>query len=369
VTAGSPADPGAPPGRSAPRLAVIGPSFFSYVSAIAAEFAARGFSVRVFDEKHSNRPLAKLRYRTGLFAKRWQARDAHLDAIVDALRRDRVTDVFLVNTESADRRFVERLTALGMRVHLYMWDGVANKPGFVAILDAVTSKASFDPRDCERFGMRYIPLFAEAVFDEARHLALDPPAYDIGFCGTVHSSRTAIVGKLLAAMRHGTVRVGLMLYYHSRALLYGKGLAQPAVWKIARAVSFTSFAKPEIARLFATSRLVLDVPHPGQTGLTARTFEVLAAGTRLLTTHDRARAMLPANLAERIVAVADINEALALDFARFAPLPPLRDEQRYFLSLARFVDSLSDLADLARDDNRAVVGNARGSRQVDGLDA
>lgn len=347
-------------GRPAPRLAVIGPSFFSYVPAIAAAFAERGFAGRAFDEKHSNRPLAKLRYRTGIMAHRWPARDAHLAAIFESIAADGTTDVFLVNTESIGRAFVERLTANGVRVHLYMWDGVANKPGFVEVLDVVTSRASFDPRDCERFAMRYIPLFAEGLFDEARHLAAAEPAADIAFCGTVHSARVGIAAKLVAAKRRGRPRIALMMYYHSRALLYAKGIAQPAVWRIAREVSFTGFPKSAVARLFATSRLVLDVPHHGQTGLTARTFEVLASGARLLTTHARTRDMLPPEFADRIVVVRDIEEALQLDFCSLAPLPPLGDDQRYFLSLGRFVDALADLAGLSSPAGREVFRERQG---------
>jgi hypothetical protein len=333
------------PARFAARLAVIGPSFFSYVPAIAAVFRERGFAVSLFDEKHSNRPAAKLVYRLGL-AQRSKRAAAHLARILDEIRAAGVTDVFLINTETVGRSFVEELAGRGVRVHLYMWDGVANKPGFVGLLDAVASHGSFDPIDCERFGMAYIPLFAEAVFDEARELAAHEPAFDIGFCGTVHSSRTAIVAKMLAAARRQQLRLGLMLYYHSGFLLYLKGLVQPAVWRIARSVSFKGFAKPEIARLFAGSRMVLDVPHPGQTGLTARTFEALAAGSRLLTFHERAREMLPDFLLDRILVIDRIETALSFDFGNYAPLPPLTAEQRYYLSLDRFVDSLLGMAGL-----------------------
>lgn len=340
------------------RVAVIGPSFFAYVQAIADTFRARGFAVQAFDEKHSNRPLAKLRYRRGLYSRRRGPLAAHLASIRKALLAARTTDVFLINTETPDRGFVDRLKADGMRVHLYMWDGVSNKPGFVDLLDAIDSRASFDPRDCERFDMNYIPLFAERLFDEAGRSAGGVADYDISFCGTVHSSRTEIVARMLTAARNKSARIGLLLYYHSRALLYAKGIAQPAVWRIAPKVSFDSFGKSEIARMFATSRMVLDVPHPGQSGLTARTFEVLATGVRLLTMHDRARNLLPQSFADRVLTVAGIDQALAFDFAEMRPLPPLSAEQRYFLSLDRFVDALIAQAGIGRSESPLGAGAA-----------
>jgi len=336
------------PHSEAPRLAIIGPAFFSYVPAIAKAVNDRGVDAAVFDEKHSNRPLAKLLYRLGLHGRRWSPRQAHLDRLMAAIRAAQASDVFLINTEAIDRDFVQRLVTEGRRVHLYMWDGVANKPGFVDLLDLVASRGSFDPGDCERFAMTYIPLFAEPVFERAAQEAGGrEPEFDISFCGTVHSSRVAIVAKLLEARRRGRARIGLLLYYHSRALLYAKGLVQPDVWRIARAVSFRSFAKPVVASIFARSRLVLDVPHPGQTGMTARTFEVLLAGARLLTFHRRAAELLPASLAPRVIVVESIEQALALDFAGLPELAPLSDVEMQFLSLDRFVDQLLEMAEIA----------------------
>ena len=337
------------------RVAVIGPSFFSYVQAIAETFRARGFAVSVFDEKHSNRPLAKLRYRRGLYSRQRGPLAAHLAAIREDLVRAQTTDVFLINTETPDRAFVESLNALGMRVHLYMWDGAANKPGFPDLLGFVASFASFDPRDCERFAMRYIPLFAESLFDEAgREAEGQPPRYDICLCGTVHSSRTGVVARLLQAERAGRIRLGLLLYYHSRALLYAKSVTDRAVWKIARHISFKGFPKSDIAAMLAASRAVLDVPHHGQTGLTARTFEALATGTRLMTTHPRALELLPDSFVDRIVAIDGVEQALATDFAALAPLPPLTDEQRYYLSLDRFVDALAEMAGIGQSGGDAL---------------
>jgi hypothetical protein len=335
------------------RLAIVGPSFFSYVQSIADGFRERGFPVSAFDEKHSNRASAKLIYRLGL-AHVWKRATKHVAYILDEIQSFGATDVFLINVETVRQSFIEELTAQGVRVHLYMWDGAANKPGFIGLLDAVTSRGSFDPVDCERFGMVYIPLFAEPIFDEARNLAAGQPEFDISFCGTVHSTRTAMVAKLLSGMRRKQLRVGLMLYYHSRLLLYFKGLVQPAVWSIARFVSFAGFAKKEIARLFATSRMVLDVPHPGQTGLTARTFEVLAAGSRLLTTHERTRDMFPASFRDRIVVADHIERAMELNFSTFTPLPPLTEAQRYYLSQGRFLDALLTMSGLARLSDDAV---------------
>ncbi len=329
------------------RLAVIGPSFFSYVQDIVDRLTEKGVPAACFGEKHSEGVLSKLLYRLGLYNHRWAPKHAHLAWLRAAIKASEATDVLLVNVETIDRAFVQGLVDEERRVHVYMWDGVANKPGFVSYLDLLEGRGSFDPLDCERFDLTYIPLFAGEAFDASQWADEGEPEFDIAFCGTVHSSRIAIAAELLTADWARRRRIALMLYYHSRALLFIKGLVEPAVWRIVQLVSYRPFGKAEIARMMRRSRFVLDIPHHGQTGMTARTFEALMSGSRLLTFHRRVRELIPASLQDRITVIDDIRDAAAIDFDEHRRLPSLTSEERYFLSIDRFVDQLLAMAGVA----------------------
>ena len=187
--------------------------------------------------------------------------------------------------------------------------------------------------------MTYIPLFAEPIFAE-EEVATESYAADIGFCGTVHSSRVRILTRLSAIAPAQGIRLALMLYYHSRGLFRLKGLIDRNVWTLAPAISSTSFPKREIAAMFGRTRFILDVPHPGQSGMTARTFEALRSGSRLLTFNRAAATLLPESLQPRIKVIDDIEEAADIDYASCGRMPPLSPDERYFLSLGRFVDQL-----------------------------
>ncbi|WP_339345905.1 hypothetical protein [uncultured Sphingomonas sp.] len=326
------------------RLAVVGPTFFSYTQAIVAEFQRRGVSiVATFDEKHSNRVHDKILYRLGLAHHRLSALPRHLRAVTDGIIAASATDVLLVGVEVIDRAFVERLVQRDIRVHFYTWDGTANKDRFLSYLDLLSSRATFDPSDAARHAMAYVPLFAEAVFDERRHVSAPSRDLDVGFCGTVHSSRADIVTALMDVERPRPLRLQLMLYYHSRRLFALKALVSASAKRLLPQISDRSFSKEAIAAMFARSRYILDVPHPGQAGMTARTFEALLAGARLLTFGPAARTLLPDSFADRIATVTDAMELGRIDFDVAAPLPPLTDGQRYFLSIERFVDQLLTL--------------------------
>ncbi|MBD8620605.1 hypothetical protein IFT67_16915 [Sphingomonas sp. CFBP 13728] len=304
-------------------------------------FERRGVAVLTFDEKHSNRVRDKILYRLGMGHHRLSPLPRHLRQVTDQIVEACCTDVLLVGVEVIDRPFVERLVKQGIRVHFYTWDGTANKDRFLTYLDLLDSKATFDPNDSRDHRMAYIPLFAEALFDE-RLIGMAPARdQDIGFCGTVHSSRAGIIAALMSIDRPRPLRLGLMLYYHSRRLFGIKALVSRSARRVAPLISDTPFSKSAIADMFVRSRYILDVPHPGQSGMTARTFETLLAGARLLTLNASAEALLPSSFANRVTVIGDIADLASIDFDAVGPLPPLTHEQTYFLSLDRFLDQLS----------------------------
>lgn len=329
------------------RLAIIGPSFFSYVQAVAREFERRGIPTIEFDERHSNTPVTKVIYRLGLGRFRPGPKRRHLLGIRDAIRAARCTDVLLISVEVVDRDFIETLEREGMRVHLYLWDGVANKVGMSTLLTRVTNKGTFDPIDSETYSMPYIPLFAEMTFDEAVLKPAGPYTYDIGFCGTVHSSRSAVFARLLRAPWASRLRLNLMLYYQSRAILYIRGIADWNLWTLMPRISTSIFPKPMVAEMMGKTRFTLDIPHPGQSGMTMRTFEVLLAGSRLLTFNRVAAGRLPESLQARVRVIDHIDEVSDIDFEAYDRMPPLSPDERYYISLQRFVDQLLSMMRIA----------------------
>src|SRR5262249_28344680 len=110
-----------------------------------------------------------------------------------------------------------------------------------------------------------------------------------------------------------------------------------------RIVSTAGFTKEQIRDLFGRSKFVFDLSHPGQAGLTARTFEALRSGTRLITFNKAARSMLPGSLVDRVVVIDKVSDLGALDFSGPGPSAILSEADDYHLSLDRFVDQILDL--------------------------
>lgn len=327
------------------RIALVGPSFFSYCEAIRDEIQARGIPCTFYDERHSNTVLAKIAYRLQMrwFHKRAAAR--HLAAIRDGILGSAVTDVILINVEVVTPAFVETLRAAGVRVHLYMWDSTNNKQSFLALLPLVVGRGSFEPDDCTRYDMAYIPLFAEGMF-AARGRNLPSRRPQVVFLGTLHSRRAELLRKVEELLAGTGVSVRGLLYYHSKWLFAVKAILAPWMFQYLGRLSSKPYGKQQIAAAYFESRAILDIHHPGQTGLTSRTFEALRAGAWLVTLNPTVDT-LPATLRERVVLIERIEDLVArLPEMMEKDLPGLSAEDDHFLSLERFTTELLAMAGL-----------------------
>lgn len=325
-------------------IGLVGPNFFSYIQAIRDEFIDRGYPCIYFDERHSNSINAKIAYRLKINSILKNQRDRHLEEILEQIIGNNLTDVFLIDTEVVTPEFVKTLRSQNVRVHLYMWDSARNKNSFLKLLPLVNSRSSFEPEDCERYEMTYIPLFAETVFS-ARSSSADVRNDELVFLGTLHSHRANHLAALERDIAKSSLRIRKLLYYHSRFLFGIKCLFQPRAFKYLRLLRTSGFEKNEIAATYLRSRGVLDIHHPGQAGLTSRTFESLRSGAWLITLNQTVLS-LPDELRKRVLLLSDLSELHNRIEEVRCELPPLSKEMDYFLSLERFTDELLTLADL-----------------------
>ena len=327
------------------KIALVGPRFFLYIEAIRRNLEVRGFESEFFDERHSNSILVRILYRIGYYAIVTARKNRHLDDLAKQIRQENFETVVLIGVEVCDSRFVRRLIDGGVRVYLYMWDSAKNKPRYLSYLSLLHGGSSFDPDDCSAYGLTYIPLFAENDFSRKQKglsESTDRPI-DVAFCGTLHSNRARRIAELLTFAKHRNLQVSLLLYFHSRWLLLVKSFVRFSNAQFARSISTKGFSKRQIFELFSRSKFVFDLPHPGQVGLTARTFEALRSGTRLITFNEMARSKLPPSLQARVFVIESVDDLRNLDFSGPCPSSVLSMDEDYYLSLDRFIDQILTL--------------------------
>lgn len=325
------------------KIALWSLSTFGYFERLTEHFCDRGIDAKFFDERPSNSVIAKIVFRflpkklTRILVRH------HLDAICNEIISKKYTHVLIALAELLAEPEIQKLRDHGIYVFRYTWDSLANRPGvrhLDVLMDAI---GSFDPEDCSRFGYKYIPLYSEILAVPAKTSHQDRPI-DFCFCGTMHSNRPNIISMVedVNAKRHW--QFAFKLFYHSRLLYVIRNFFSWRALKLFGQISQQSVSHSRVLEDCRNSKVVLDVNHPKQHGLTMRTFEALAQGAILLTTNRMATSKLEHGLSERVVFLDIENIEASMERAVLLRPTPLSEEQRQYLSIQRFIDDILELA-------------------------
>ncbi len=334
--------------RSDMRIAIIGPAFFGYLDRLAAHMRELGHHVRAFDERPSNTVVVKTILRLLPAAMRARASRQHHAAISAQILRDGVTHVLLVSVETIPISLVTELEARGIKVALYAWDSLANKPQLARLAKRMTRVASFDPVDCKKSGMTYLPLFSLAP-SGSTHGTADRPV-DFLFCGTLHGDRSKWLRQIRQIAAARGYRIKIMAYTPARGLWLVRNGFRPREWGIMAYLQTTPFYPAAVYAEMARAKVVIDLPHVRQTGLTMRCFEAWSQGATLLSlgrVNSDHETELPAlvrpSLKARLVTVAktpstDIEFAMSQALA--CPQGSLPAEVAMAISATHFADRI-----------------------------
>jgi hypothetical protein len=274
---------------AARRILLISPAFFGYQERITCHLRSRGAEVDWIDDRASNHAAFKAVVRLNLPGASFVAQ-RHFAQALHILRDRQYTDVLVVNPEACRLPVVEKVRRLHpkARFSLYMWDSFENRKylspsSFLRLFDKAST---FDDVDAKRHGMQFRPLFFS---DEApaRHIE---PRFAFSFIGTMHSDRYRIV----SALNRQSSELGLATFVYpflaTRAIYWVYRASKPEFRGTTPGdFRYVSMPYAEALEVTGASLAAVDIEHPRQRGLTMRTFEVLAAGKKLITTNARIR--------------------------------------------------------------------------------
>jgi hypothetical protein len=198
--------------------------------------------------------------------------------------KGKVDIVFAVNPVTLTPVVMENIKILypKARYILYLWDSINNRLHMKMILSFFQEKWCFDPETSKEYEMELRPLFYINVFKSSVRLKMK---YNICFVGTAHSDRYDVLIKVLNNNQKIYDNI-VVLYLKAKWLFWFYKIFKPAMWEATiEEFSFKPIASREVARYFHQSRVILDIEHPKQTGLTIRTLESIGSRTKLITTN------------------------------------------------------------------------------------
>ena len=267
------------------RILYISPKFFGYENKIKQELEDLGAIVDFFDDSAANDFMTKVFIRLKLKSLIKKKIDKYYENIYSYILDKKYDFVFVISPETLSFKELTKIKELQTNAQfiLYMWDSFKNKNSFntIKLFDKIFS---FDSRDVEKYSLHFLPLFYSKEYKKKEHLS--NYRYDLSFVATAHSDRYKISKQIKNLIAENKLSVYYYFYLPSIIIYFIRKLFIPkyTYGKLSE-FSFSSLSQDKIIDVFDNSKVVLDINHPSQFGLTMRTIECLGAAKKLITTN------------------------------------------------------------------------------------
>jgi hypothetical protein len=261
------------------------PLFFNYEKEIKKKLEELGAVVTWFDDRPSNNFISKvfIRFNKNLISNKIAK---YYDGILRLLKLSNAQFdfIFFLNPEAISVESLKKLkNEFSHAVFiLYMWDSFQNRKNTAEFLPFFDGKFTFDPKDAEVFNLQLRPLFYIDLY-------VAKPAvetkYDLLFVGTAHTDRYNLVNRIVKPLSE-KFRLQLYFFLGSKYLFWAKKIFDSDFKNVRyNDIVFDSLTHQSNSELIHSSKVILDVNHPQQIGLTMRTFETMGAKKKLITTN------------------------------------------------------------------------------------
>lgn len=270
------------------KILLICPKFFNYHKEIIYALEQMGAHVDYFDERPSNTAVGKalLRINKSLIAHKILS---YYKNIVETISRNsyKYDYILIVKAEAIPKDVIKHLRKLNpdAKIIIELWDSISNNAQAEEKLGLVDKVFSFDRNDCTKYNMNFRPLFYIDKYNEVSKQNVKTQ-YDLLFVGTVHSDRYKVLKNMEKKLVSNGYKVFYYMYLPSKMLYYvRKYILRQFPGSSKSDFKFKSIGQDEVLSLVSKSKVILDIQHPHQTGLTMRTVEMLGANKKIITTN------------------------------------------------------------------------------------
>ena len=268
-------------------ILLISVKFFNYEVLIKKELERMGATVALYDERPSNSFLSKaiIRIKKEVYKTKITA---YYNKLIKLLENEHFDYFLLIKGEAVPKFFIEFLRGKNPTIKLiyYTYDSFKNNKNGLDVMNLFDAKFTFDSNDAITYQIGFRPLFfatdyAKLYLQNENHFK-----YNLAFIGTAHSDRYTIAEKASDWCNLNGYKMFTYYFSPSKLLFRIKKMTEKSFKNFdSQKISFQSLSHSEIIEIYKHSKTILDINHPGQNGLTMRSFETLGAGRKLITTN------------------------------------------------------------------------------------
>lgn len=263
------------------RIIVFYPDFFGYGEKIADAMKAQGMDVSLHNSRSVKSALGKAVFK--IFPELvLKITNSYYKKIFNKYINQKIDYILII--ERVPIWFLKEMKKIhpNAKLILYMDDSINNLKTIEKRFPYFDRILTFDKNDADKNEkIIFRPLFF-TVSGETKKL--DKYKYDLCFIGTCHSDRYAIIKKIDDQCK--THKFYHYLYLQSYFMFWFYKIFKRDYRK-ARVSEF-SFEKMDYKtniQIEHLSKVILDIQHPEQTGLTIRTIEMLGLKKKIITTN------------------------------------------------------------------------------------
>lgn len=274
------------------RILLIAPVFFDYYKKIIEEITLAGGIADFIVDAPSNSNFSKALGRINKKLIEGATRK-YFNLKVLPLISDKDYDFVLVvagMTFAFSNEMIERIR-IGIpkaKFILYAWDSLKNLPYLKEIERYFDLVFTFDRGDTlENSNYIFLPLFYSREYEEIGSRSQKCFAYDCSYIGTAHPKKFYDINEMSKKLILYFPKQYIYHYMPSK-LKYYYHKVTAMEYKNAKTSDFRYEKIPVnmMIEIFKQSKVILDAPQMGQTGLTMRTLECLGAKRKLVTTNN-----------------------------------------------------------------------------------
>jgi tetratricopeptide (TPR) repeat protein len=265
------------------RILIISPKYFGYSERIVEAVKSYGAFVVMIDGRPDNSFFTKIILRYFPFVYKGRIRNYYEKSIDDIFDQ-----ILIINPEYLSANIIRALREKtnASRVILYMWDSLLNKKNVVGAIKYFDRVLTFDPNDAKRLHLFFRPLFFSSKNRDKKNIN----EIDVSFIGTGHSDRAEILEKIKKQCIALNMKYYLYLYLQSKIVFYFHKITNKNFKNIkASCFHYRPLDYDRYIEISKSSKIIVDIEHRKQKGLTMRTFEVLGNEKKLITTNKSIR--------------------------------------------------------------------------------
>jgi hypothetical protein len=271
------------------KILLLAPKFFDYEIDIKKELENFGADVFYFDERPRNDFFTKVCIRLNLNKLIQRNINKYYNTIEDQIKDIKFDYIFLLNVETVPIEFIKKFKINNeAKVLTYFWDSINNRKQSLKYLKYSDRFFSFDSADkLLDDNIIFLPLFYNNSYKilKESHTQYE---YDVVFIGTLHSDRYNVVNKILSLLKDKNHYI--YFYSPSKILFLLQKVFNKNFKEVQfKDVKFASLSKEKTTEIISKSKVVIDIEHIEQKGLTMRTLEMLGANKKIITTNKEIR--------------------------------------------------------------------------------